>query len=350
MTSEDALPPTVNFRRPNVTSVLRDLDDFVFFVSSTNELVSLEDISFRPISGSGLVVSLEDGSTFPVTLPEIEEWFVEFGVSREECAIWVKTPVASYRLKTSHSSYVSYFQGLSNRFNITAEIFFLLYQNPQANYNTVVTKLCGPPHNLEESDIIAEASFILHHLKSHPDTSQTPFVIGLELKHVSQTETLPQMEVADIDDTAIMGGCRTRSSTALASSDRALTRSFDKAKDSGSLRTSQEFALLLLKNIPRIYLNDKGRLECYICQITFPKVEINEFRSHLHKHRTNMVCVFSEKERMSLRYLSFLNQLRVRSFIENELAETTELSDELASQAIQKKGPPKKRRRTGEYL
>lgn len=79
---------------------------------------------------------------------------------------------------------------------------------------------------------------------------------------------------------------------------------------STSLRTTQgilyflplshhsEFSLDILRNIPRIYLNERGRFQCYICQITFPKHDINEYKNHLHKHRTNMVCVFSEKERM----------------------------------------------------
>lgn len=94
LAQEDQLPSYVDYRKPHVEACLRDLDDFSFFVSTTQELVSLEDISLRPMSGAGIVLSQVDGSGIPVILQEILEWFVEFGVSREECAIWVKTPIA----------------------------------------------------------------------------------------------------------------------------------------------------------------------------------------------------------------------------------------------------------------
>jgi hypothetical protein len=95
MLQEDSLPNHVDYRKPHVDANLRDLNDFTFFVSTTQELVSLEDISLRPtMSGAGVVLSPADGSNFSVYLQEIIEWIVEFGVSREECAIWVKTPAA----------------------------------------------------------------------------------------------------------------------------------------------------------------------------------------------------------------------------------------------------------------
>jgi len=52
---------------------------------------------------------------------------------------------------------------------------------------------------------------------------------------------------------------------------------------------------------------------------SFSKIQLLEFANHLHQHRTNMLCVFSEKERMAMRLSSFLNQVRVRSFIETTL-------------------------------
>lgn len=77
---------------------------------------------------------------------------------------------------------------------------------------------------------------------------------------------------------------------------------------------------LHLRRIPQLYCNDKGRLCCFICQKTYSKIQLLEFATHLHQHRTNMLCVFSEKERMAMRMSSFLNQLRTRTFIETNLA------------------------------
>jgi hypothetical protein len=79
---------------------------------------------------------------------------------------------------------------------------------------------------------------------------------------------------------------------------------------------------LHLRRIPQLYCNGIGRLCCFICQKTFSKTQLLEFATHLHQHRTNMLCVFSEKERMAMRMSSFLNQLRTRTFIETTLAGT----------------------------
>jgi len=75
-------------------------------------------------------------------------------------------------------------------------------------------------------------------------------------------------------------------------------------------------ASVMYDQIPSMCLNDSGRLFCYICQKTYAKVHLADFVGHLHNHRTNMLCVFSEKERNAMRMNSFLNQLRVREFIE----------------------------------
>lgn len=96
MATEGELPEHVNYRKPNVEAALRDLTDFIFFAPAhTEEFVSLEDIATRPIAGSGLVPSQVEGAPdVNVFLDEITEWFVAFGVTREECAIWIKTNTA----------------------------------------------------------------------------------------------------------------------------------------------------------------------------------------------------------------------------------------------------------------
>ena len=49
---------SLSYNKPNVAATLRDLTDFIFFCpSQPKELVSLEDLSNRAISGSGKVVS-----------------------------------------------------------------------------------------------------------------------------------------------------------------------------------------------------------------------------------------------------------------------------------------------------
>ena len=54
----------------------------------------------------------------------------------------------------------------------------------------------------------------------------------------------------------------------------------------------------ILRGIPAMHVNEKGRLQCYICQKTYSRVDLNAFIDHLHKHRTNTLCGFNEKERM----------------------------------------------------
>lgn len=96
MASESEVPDQMSYRKPNVDALLRDLTDFVFYVPTTGKLVSLEDISTRPIAGSGTVLSPSGDKGVSIALPEVTEWFVGFGVTREECAIWIKTPFARF--------------------------------------------------------------------------------------------------------------------------------------------------------------------------------------------------------------------------------------------------------------
>jgi hypothetical protein len=79
-------------------------------------------------------------------------------------------------------------------------------------------------------------------------------------------------------------------------------------------------ALELAARMPRELLDDNGQLQCCCCPVTFPRLDVNTFVTHLQKHRNTLLSNLFERERMILRMQSFLNQIRVRYVIETILA------------------------------
>jgi hypothetical protein len=292
-----------------------------------------------------------------IELDVLDSWALEFCDKLDDSGVWIKTNYGWYRLLNPAPEYKYLYEDLHARFEITLKVFAaLIGPNGATMVFKDMARELKERYGITDKELIDNAVFIAKHLRATERLDRIGFIRSLEITHAFFHKGLYKLGSAyqnkkkkrtfnevKAESSRPLRSNDEHSKPADISSDDSDVEEQSKSKrrklthhnnnnnaPSGNLfvtKSRQYNGVRDYSSIPARYLSeDKRRLLCFVCSQTMRVEEVEQFVKHVNKHRSNLVGEMLDKDRVAFRLQSFLNQSRVRNFIETSLASDAPIS------------------------